>query len=60
MKISDDIIAGTFAGITARMISAPFDVLKIRSQLQVVDKLSTSNVGAISGMIQGIYRLNNT
>jgi solute carrier family 25 thiamine pyrophosphate transporter 19 len=33
-NISDDVFAGAFAGVVARTVSAPFDVLKIRSQLQ--------------------------
>lgn len=39
-KLSDEILAGAFAGIIARSISAPFDVLKIRSQIE------TTAVGA--------------
>ena len=31
--MSDDMIAGAFAGLIARLISAPFDIIKIRSQL---------------------------
>jgi len=30
----DDIFAGAFAGFVARMLTAPFDVIKIRFQLQ--------------------------
>lgn len=30
---SDDLIAGAFSGTVARMLTAPLDVLKIRSQL---------------------------
>jgi solute carrier family 25 thiamine pyrophosphate transporter 19 len=33
-KLTDDMIAGAFAGIMARIVAAPFDVIKIRSQLQ--------------------------
>lgn len=33
-RATDDAIAGAFAGATARMLTAPFDVLKIRFQLQ--------------------------
>ena len=33
-QFSDDAIAGAAAGATARLLTAPFDVLKIRFQLQ--------------------------
>jgi len=33
-RYSDDIVAGAVAGAVARLLSAPFDVLKIRFQLQ--------------------------
>jgi hypothetical protein len=33
-KVTDDAVAGAFAGATARMLTAPFDVVKIRFQLQ--------------------------
>lgn len=33
-KVTDDAVAGAFAGATARMLTAPFDVIKIRFQLQ--------------------------
>eukprot|EP01031_Cornospumella_fuschlensis_P038801 gene38801-47189_t len=33
LSIPDDVIAGAFAGVVARMLTAPFDVLKIRYQL---------------------------
>lgn len=34
VKVTDDAVAGAFAGAAARMLTAPFDVLKIRFQLQ--------------------------
>ena len=34
VKVTDDAVAGASAGGIARMISAPFDVIKIRFQLQ--------------------------
>jgi len=47
---SDDVIAGAVAGAVARLVSAPFDVLKIRFQLQfAADKRKyTSMLQAIS------------
>ena len=33
-RASDDAIGGAFAGLVARIITAPFDVIKIRFQLQ--------------------------
>lgn len=43
-KYSDDIIAGAIAGAVARLISAPFDVLKIRFQLQFADKIKYTSM----------------
>lgn len=39
-SLSDDVIAGGMAGLVARMLTAPFDVLKIRYQL------NTNNIAA--------------
>ena len=36
-SISDDVIAGAITGVVARIITAPFDVLKIRFQLQKIE-----------------------
>jgi solute carrier family 25 thiamine pyrophosphate transporter 19 len=33
--VNDDVLAGAFAGLVARLTTAPFDFLKIRFQLQV-------------------------
>ena len=44
---SDDLIAGAISGVAARMISAPFDVLKIRSQLKVDSKMTNSALSVI-------------
>lgn len=34
MQLSDDAAAGAFSGVAARLLTAPFDVIKIRFQLQ--------------------------
>ncbi len=41
-KTSDSIFAGAFAGMVARLISAPLDLLKIRFQLQGTEALGGS------------------
>ena len=47
--MSDDVLAGAMAGAVARLVSAPFDVLKIRFQLQFEDKVKyTSMLQAFS------------
>ncbi len=33
-RMKDEIIAGSFAGAVARLFTAPFDVIKIRKQLE--------------------------
>ena len=45
--ITDDAIAGATAGFVSRFLSAPFDVLKIRFQLQFGDKKYTSIPSAL-------------
>ena len=45
---SDDVVAGAVAGAVARLISAPFDVLKIRFQLQFDKVKYTSMVQAFA------------
>ena len=40
----DDVIAGAFAGASARLVTAPFDVLKIRFQLQFAEKVKYTSV----------------
>eukprot|EP01041_Mallomonas_annulata_P012465 gene12465-26215_t len=48
----DDVIAGAFAGFTARLVTAPLDVLKIRFQLQFGDaKKYTSTMQAFRTII---------
>lgn len=52
-KSSDDAIAGAFAGLVSRLITAPLDVLKIRFQLQFgVDKKYTSTLQAFKRVVQ--------
>ena len=40
----DDVMAGAFAGASARLITAPFDVLKIRFQLQFAQKVKYTSL----------------
>lgn len=56
----DDVMAGAFAGASARLITAPFDVLKIRFQLQFAEKVKyTSLSQAFQTVIreEGIFGL---
>ena len=52
-RISDDVVAGAVAGASARLFTAPFDVLKIRFQLQFADKVKyTSLLQAFSTVVK--------
>lgn len=51
-KIRDDAIAGSLSGFMARCLTAPFDVLKIRLQLQFNSKILHNKSKYVS-MIQG-------
>jgi solute carrier family 25 thiamine pyrophosphate transporter 19 len=46
MSVTEDAVAGAIGGIVSRTISAPFDVLKIRFQLQFGQKAKYSSVGS--------------
>ena len=50
ISLSDDMVAGAISGVVARIISAPFDVLKIRSQLQVHDN---NTIKSATSVVQG-------
>jgi solute carrier family 25 thiamine pyrophosphate transporter 19 len=53
-KVRDDAIAGSLSGFTARCLTAPFDVLKIRLQLQFNEKIRLQqNKTKYVSMIQG-------
>ena len=43
-RLSEDAIAGAVAGASARMVTAPFDVLKIRFQLQSANKVKYTSM----------------
>ena len=49
---SENIIAGAFAGATARLVTAPFDVMKIRYQLQFSKAKYTSIFDVVSTIIK--------
>jgi solute carrier family 25 thiamine pyrophosphate transporter 19 len=51
-KIKDDAIAGSLSGFIARCLTAPFDVLKIRLQLQFNERVLNNKTKYIS-LIQG-------
>lgn len=52
-KSSDDAIAGAFAGLISRLITAPLDVLKIRFQLQFgAEKKYTNMLQAFRTVVQ--------
>ena len=54
--VSDDMVAGAIAGVVARLIAAPFDILKIRSQLQTDSKQSTNGITSIIRSFKGIVK----
>lgn len=57
---SDDAIAGAFAGFITRMMTAPFDVMKIRYQILRSESLSRSNILEVTRSIvrnEGIFAL---
>ena len=47
----DEVIAGAFAGATARIVTAPLDVLKIRFQLQFGDNKKYTSITQALRMI---------
>ena len=52
---SDDIIAGAFSGVVARVISAPFDVIKIRSQLKA-DHVNNNSAASVMQSFKDIAK----
>lgn len=59
-NLIDDILAGAFAGCVARMLTAPFDVIKIRFQLQNnADKKYTSVLQSLRSIVteEGFFSL---
>jgi solute carrier family 25 thiamine pyrophosphate transporter 19 len=60
VHLSDDLIAGATSGFVARGISAPFDLIKIRFQLQTKDNIKyTSMLQAFRTLIseEGFFSL---
>jgi solute carrier family 25 thiamine pyrophosphate transporter 19 len=53
MSVSDDAVAGAIGGMVARTMAAPFDVLKIRFQLQFGNQVK---YGSISTALRDIIR----
>jgi solute carrier family 25 (mitochondrial thiamine pyrophosphate transporter), member 19 len=47
IAISEDAIAGAYSGFIARLLSAPFDLIKIRQQLS---SSTSSSVGMVKSM----------
>lgn len=53
LSVPDNVLAGAFAGIVARMLTAPFDVLKIRFQLSTLGfARSTSLLSAVQSIVK--------
>eukprot|EP01038_Epipyxis_sp_PR26KG_P005925 gene5925-8172_t len=59
-RISHDIVAGAFSGLVARFFTAPFDLIKIRFQLQTQQNMKyTSMSQAFATMVkeEGLFSL---
>lgn len=46
LSVPDNVLAGAFAGVVARMLTAPFDVLKIRFQLSSLGFAESTSIWA--------------
>ncbi|XP_019849637.1 PREDICTED: mitochondrial thiamine pyrophosphate carrier-like isoform X2 [Amphimedon queenslandica] len=56
--MKDAVVAGAVSGVTARIITTPLDVIKIRFQLQLEPiRLSVHHVSKYRGITQAIYKI---